>query len=290
MDMSAALSHRGALVAAASGSYAAVAVAFVLLERPGLGIGHFFYLPVALLALAGGTLGGAAAGALATTLYAVGMFLNPEMPVEDIVTLSTAIRCITFVASGALVGAFAAAHRELIERLSETSQRDFLTGLMNTRAFEAEIQRRCTIGSRFTLILGDLDGLKSVNDNRGHAEGNALLRRVARALRDATEEGDFVARVGGDEFAVLAAQPTTDGAAELCKRLEAIVGREGIGMSFGWAVHPVDGGTAIALYRRADERLYSSKETRRSRAEIRALLPRRIVSPLREVKSAGDQA
>jgi diguanylate cyclase (GGDEF)-like protein len=278
------MSHRGALAVAAALAYATVTVAFVMLEQPGLGIGHFFYLPVALLALAGGTLGGAAAGALATTLYAVGMFLNPAMPVEEIVTTSTAIRCITYVASGALVGAFAATHRDLVERLSETSQRDFLTGLMNTRAFEAEIQRRCTAGSRFALVLGDLDGLKTVNDNRGHAEGNALLRRVARTLNEATEGVDFVARVGGDEFAILSMAGTTDEAAELCRRLEALVEREGLGMSFGWSVHPVDGGTAIALYRRADERLYSAKETRRSRAEIRALLPRRIVAPLREAQ------
>lgn len=282
--MSAALSHRGALVVAAALAYATVTVGFVTLEQPGLGIAHFFYLPVALLALAGGTLGGAAAGALATALYGVGMFLNPAMPVEEIVTASTAIRCVTYVASGALIGSFAATHRDLVVRLSETSQRDFLTGLMNTRAFEAEIQRRCAAGSRFSLVLGDLDGLKAVNDNRGHAEGNALLRRVARALVDATERSDFVARVGGDEFAIIAAAATTDEAGGLCRRLESIVEREGLRMSFGWAVHPVDGGTAIALYRRADERLYSAKETRRSRAEIRALLPRRVTTPLREAQ------
>lgn len=274
--MSAALSHRGALVAAAASAYVVVGLGFGTLEMPGLGIGHFFYLPIALAALATGTLGGAVAGVIATILYATGTFVNPTMPDENVLTLPMGIRCLTYVSSGALIGSFAAVHRDLVERLSELAERDFLTGLLNTRAFEAELQRRCAGARRFTLLLGDLDGLKLINDGRGHAEGNAMLRRVARMLSDAVGAGDLVARVGGDEFAVITGGGTSDEAVALSRRLEQQLEEANLFMSFGWAVHPTDGGTAIALYRRADERLYSAKETRRSRAELRALLPRRL--------------
>jgi diguanylate cyclase (GGDEF)-like protein len=273
--MSAALSHRGAVIAAAVAAYVAVTAGLVYVEVPGLGIGHFLYIPIALLALATGTLGGAAAGSLATGIYVAALFLNPALPVSEIITASTGIRCLTYVSGGALIGAFAAAHRELAARLSELAERDFLTGLLNTRAFEAELSRRSAGARGFALLLGDVDGLKTVNDQRGHAEGNALLRRAARVLAEAIREGDLVARVGGDEFAVISAVRTTDEAEALCRRLEEEVEQQGLPMSFGWALHPIDGGTAIALYRRADERLYSAKAARRSRVHITALLPRR---------------
>ena len=273
--MSAALSHRGALIASAAAAYVAVAAGVVFVEVPGLGLGHFLYLPIALLALATGTLGGAAAGSLATGIYVVALFLNPLLPISEIVTASTGIRCLTYVSGGALIGAFAGTHRELVARLSELAERDFLTGLLNTRAFETELDRRSACPRGFALLLGDVDGLEAVNDLRGHAEGNALLRRAARALAEAIRPEDLLARVGGDEFGVISTVRTTDEAAALCRRLEEEVEGHGLSMSFGWALHPIDGGTAIALYRRADERLYSVKEARRSRAQIKALLPRR---------------
>lgn len=272
--VSAALSHRGALVAAAVLGYAGVAVAYVLLEVPGLGIGHVYYLPIALAALATGPLLGAVAGVVATALYVVGVVLHPELPTSDVLTVSTAIRGITYVLSGALIGSFAAAHRQLAERLGELAERDFLTGLLNARAFESELHRRCAQPLRFALLLGDLDDLKEVNDREGHAEGNAVLRRVAAGLTGSVRDDDVVARVGGDEFAVLSRVASADEAAELCRRLESTLEAEGLSVSLGWALHPADGGSAVALYRRADERLYSSKAARKSRQKVTALLRR----------------
>lgn len=272
--MSAALSHRGALFLAALVTYAGVAAAFVTLEVPGLGIAHLLYIPIALCALASGPLVGAVAGVLATAAYAVGVAMNPDLPTADILTASTAIRCVTYVASGALIGSFASTNRELVGQLSELAERDFLTGLLNARAFEAELHRRCAGALRFAVLLGDLDGLKEINDREGHAEGNALLRRAAASLRECVPIGDIVARVGGDEFGLLTDVSGADEAAELCRRLEGTLEADGLAISFGWAVHPADGGGAIALYRRADERLYSSKAARKSREKVRALLRR----------------
>lgn len=272
--MSAALSHRRLLVGAGVVAYVSVFAAFVYLEEPGLGIGHLYYLPIALVALASGPLYGASAGLLATALWAAGVLLTPRIPVAEVLTVSTVIRGVTFTASGLLIGAFAATNRQLITRLSELAQRDFLTGVLNARAFEAELQRRCAGTRRFAVLLGDVDGLKLVNDTRGHAEGNRLLQSVARLIRETVRDHDVVARVGGDEFALLTDASTEAEAVALGRRLQDELDGEGLSMSIGWALYPEEAESSIALFRRADERLYASKTARRPRPEALALLRR----------------
>lgn len=264
--------YRPWLIASSILLFAAVTVAFVWLEVPGLGIGHFYLLAIALLALAGDWRVGIFAGALATGLYAAGVLLNPAMPSGEVFTVSAVIRGFTWISAGALLGVFAAQKRNLVSRLADLAERDFLTGLFNLRAFEESLSARCAQRRSFTLLLGDLDGLKAVNDQLGHAEGNALLRRTADALTAAVREGDEIARVGGDEFAVLAAAGSPAEAEGLRRRLEEVLERDGLRVSFGWALHPIDGSSPIALYRRADERLYSSKAARKSREHVAALL------------------
>ena len=143
---------------------------------------------------------------------------------------------------------------------------DFLTGLPNAGAFEAAIARRLEAMSPFALLLGDMDGLKQINDSQGHAEGNDALRRLALMLGSALRPEDEIARVRGDEFAVLTVFARTDEAAALAARLEAVLARQGSPMTFGWAVYPADGENALSLYRAADERLYPRKLVRGDRA------------------------
>jgi diguanylate cyclase (GGDEF)-like protein len=270
--MEAALSHRGAVVTAAFVAYAAIAGAYVVLEVPGLGIGHLFYLPIALIALASGALLGAGAGALATLLYVVCVLVNHRIPSADVLTASTAIRGVTYISSGALIGAFASRDRALVERLRELADRDFLTGLLNNRSFEAALHRRCSGARRFAILLADLDGLKATNDRDGHAAGNALLRTAAAGLEAEVRAGEEVARIGGDEFGVLTDLVTPEDAAAMAARIEATLADRGVAVSVGWALFPVDGGTSISLYRRADERLYASKSARKAHQEVVALL------------------
>ena len=270
--MDAALSHRGALVSAALAAYAAIAVAYVAFEVPGLGIGHLFYLPIALVALASGALVGAGAGLAATALFVGCVILNHRIPSADVLTVSTAIRAVTYISSGALIGAFASRNRALVERLRGLADRDFLTGLLNARAFDAALVRRCSGANRFAVLLADFDGLKATNDRDGHAAGNALLRSGAKALETMLREGDELARVGGDEFAILASLGAPESAEALARRVEDELQRHGIGISVGWALFPVDGSTSITLYRRADERLYASKSARKARNEVVSLL------------------
>jgi diguanylate cyclase (GGDEF)-like protein len=270
--MPAAVSHRPLFVAAAFAAFAAVTASLIFVEVPGLGLGHCYYLPIALTALSSNLLMGALGGTMATSLYAVAVIVNPTIPSTDVLTISTGIRGVTFIATGALIGWVAQGKRDLLEQLSAAAERDFLTGLLNVRSFETSLVRRCASGRRFTLVLGDMDGLKAVNDRDGHAAGNQLLSRFGVALRETVRSDDEVARVGGDEFAVLTGPLSVDEAVAFARRLEADLGAQGLNASFGWAVYPADGGTSTAVYRRADERLYTSKRTRHARGELLPLV------------------
>jgi hypothetical protein len=98
--MSAASVHRRLLFATALCLYAIVFAAFWLFEVPGLGVAHFFYIPVALLALAGGTWIGLVGGGLATALYALAIFVTPRVPSGDVLTYATVIRFVNYTCCG----------------------------------------------------------------------------------------------------------------------------------------------------------------------------------------------
>lgn len=260
--MPAALSGRHLVLAASGISYALVVVAFLLYERPGLGIAHFFYLSIATTALVTGPRIGAAAGVGATGLYVGVLLVNPSIPSAEVLTASTAIRFVTFVSIGFVIGWVSRRNRLMLEELTILAERDLLTGLPNTRAFEAAITKRLEDGRPFALLLADMDALKDLNHEAGPSAGNEALRRVADRLSNSLSPEDQVARVGSDEFAVLASCQTLDEASELSARLEWILSSQGTKATFGWAVHPQEGENALAVYRAASERLYARKVMR----------------------------
>jgi diguanylate cyclase (GGDEF)-like protein len=261
--MSAATSHRRLLLAGAAIVFSSVFVAFRLWERPGLGLGHFYYLAIACAALGAGPLVGACSGLVASGLYALGVLLDPAVPAASILTAGTFVRLITYSAIGALVGAYARSNHSLVERLHVAAERDFLTNLLNARAFEAALERRLEARHPFVLVLGDMDGLKRVNDEHGHAAGNDALRELADGLVHQARLEDEVARVGGDEFAVLASCTGEADARALVRRIEEGLAAQELEASFGCAVYPDDGTTALSLFRAADARLYDRKLLRR---------------------------
>jgi diguanylate cyclase (GGDEF)-like protein len=256
--MPAATTQRRLLFAIAIVCYAIVFTSFVLFEVPGLGLGHFFYIPVALLALACGTQIGFLGGTLATALYALAIVMTPRVPTGGVLTFATAIRFVTFTSCGALVGWFANEHRRHVEQLRNLAERDFLTGILNTRVFDEALVQRCTSGRPFVLLLGDMDNLKALNDTHGHTAGNTELRRLADALGEAIRAGDELARVGGDEFAILTDAGVAD-AAGLAKSLHDRLEAHQLHMTFGWAALPEDGVAPLELFRKADDRLYAAK-------------------------------
>ena len=184
------------MILSAIALYMGIFVGFVIFEVPGLGIGHFYYVAVAMVALAGGTWAGIGGGLLAAGLYVLSIALTPRVPTHDAMTMGTIIRTVTYCSCGALIGWFADQHRDHVRQLRELAERDFLTGLLNTRAFDESLARRCASDEPFVLVLGDIDDLKTVNDTHGHAEGNRVLRQVAEAFAAAVGHGDELARVG----------------------------------------------------------------------------------------------
>lgn len=243
-------------MATAAVIYAVVFVAFLLLEHPGLGLGHFYYLAIALVALGLGPFWGAAAGGIAATLYAAGVLVSSAMPATELFTLSTPIRLVNYVAIGTLLGWFATHYRDANAKLQILAQRDLVTGLPNTRAFEIAIDRRLEAGRPFALLVGDLDSLRFDKDP-DHA-----LRQASEALSGALGPDADVARVGGDEFAVLTPCDSVEDAAQLAAWLERNLCESGSLVTFGWSAYPREGENALTLYRAAHERLYARRVLR----------------------------
>ncbi len=244
---------RHALLTSAAGSAAAVYGAFLFYEQPGLGIGHFYYLSILLAALATGPWLGAFAGAGATGLYATGVVLNPAISSSEVLSASTAIRLVTFVAVGAVTGYFAKASRRATAELKVLAERDAVTGLPNTRAFERAIGERLAARHAFVLLVGALEA------DAAPAETSSLVNSVAELLIRALEPEDDLARIGHQEFVVLAPLPRAEDARRLAAHLERALEGSGVAVTFGWATFPQDGDNALSLYRAADERLYARR-------------------------------
>jgi diguanylate cyclase (GGDEF)-like protein len=262
--------HRRLLLVSAASLYGLVFASLLVFEVPGLGLGHFFYVPVALLALSLGLRGGVAGGLLATSLYVLAIVVTPRLPTRDVLTFATAIRLVTYTTVGAVIGWYADQHRTHMERLRELAERDFLTGLLNARIFDEALARRCAGDEPFALVLADMDDLKQVNDAHGHVEGNRAIRRVGELLAAHVPAGTDVARVGGDEFALLIEGSVHDAQA-LCGELRRTLSRSGLDLSFGWAARPDDGESSLELFRKADDRLYGAKLLGRNRRAVTAL-------------------
>jgi len=243
----------------------------VAFEQPGVGIGHFFYIAIALAALALGPVGGAGAGLLATILFAAATMLNHALPTRDLITVSSPIRLVTFVLIGGLLGWFAAGHRTALGELRVLAERDWVTGLPNTRAFEKAVDRRLSSEQPFALLLGDVDGFRIVNED-GHAAGDEVLRKIGAELVRLVGIDDEVARIGGDEFAIVSSCRTLDEAGRLAAHLQRALGDDGVKLTFGWSASPQEGTNALSLYRAADERLYARRLLRDRRPrELHAL-------------------
>ncbi|WP_010219402.1 putative bifunctional diguanylate cyclase/phosphodiesterase [Sphingomonas sp. PAMC 26621] len=157
-------------------------------------------------------------------------------------------------------------------RNAELAERDALTGLANRKVLRERLDERLASAARSgqatAILYVDLDRFKAVNDSLGHPVGDGLLRKVAERFKSALREGDLVARIGGDEFAVIQADaPQPAAATALATRLVDLISRayavEGhvlnIGASIGIAIAPHDGTGSDDLLKNADLALYRAK-------------------------------
>jgi diguanylate cyclase (GGDEF)-like protein len=142
---------------------------------------------------------------------------------------------------------------------------DPLTGIANRRAFDHALTLAEEIEETYALVLFDLDDFKSINDEHGHPTGDIVLRGVAHAAQRAVRKGDCLARIGGDEFAVIAPGAGHAGAERLADALadeiQATSMPDGIdaGVTFARAVSPADGDSGDSLLSCADQRLLAHK-------------------------------
>ena len=159
----------------------------------------------------------------------------------------------------------------LIARLYDAARTDPLTKLSNRHGFrellDLELERARRAETKMTVVLGDLDHFKEVNDRLGAQVGDGALQRVARLLEARVRQIDGVARVGGEEFALILPDTDRHDALVPVERLRSELREEfardtvPITISFGVGSYPLDGETAGSLLRAADEALLAAKES-----------------------------
>jgi len=187
------------------------------------------------------------------------------------------------------------------QQAESSATTDYLTGLPNARSLFLQLDRelaRCKRdGTPLIVMVGDMDGFKQINDRFGHLEGNRVLRLFAQALKDSCREYDYVARMGGDEFVVVAPGLPADVAAKKAEQLRALAKQAGIevcaedilSLSVGQAVYPDDGQDAEELLAEADRRMYMEKQQQPSRKNRRlhARLKCRVMIEMHPDSGAG---
>jgi diguanylate cyclase (GGDEF)-like protein len=234
------------------------------------GGGEAFWLsvPAALFAACGCT---TRRGVALATVTTIGAGAAPAVAVRALHPLPPPALALLVPAASAIV---LRGIQERLERerdlLRSTAHRDPLTGAENRRSLieriEYEIACHTRSGASFALVMLDIDGFKPLNDRFGHPAGDELLCDLVTALRRSLRAQDTVARIGGDEFCVLAPETDRTGALALVRRIDGAVASVTVGMqslraSVGVALFPEDGGSTHALVYAADQRLLGAKRT-----------------------------
>lgn len=162
--------------------------------------------------------------------------------------------------------------KRMEERIHHLAYHDILTDLPNRALFYDRLQQAILIGQRerrpLVLLLMDLNRFKEVNDTFGHHYGDLLLQQIGPRMRRCLRESDTIARVGGDEFAILLPNTRLEGAGLTARKIlkafkapfvlkEATVE---VGVSIGIAIYPDHGGECDGLFQRADKAMYAAKQ------------------------------
>ena len=250
--------------------------AFLLVGRPDLALMNPVAFPVYFLALAATSMrldhrACAVAGGLAVLQY--GAIVGIGAAAGGLTELEIGTQGVRIVLLGTM-GVLGTLVNLRMQKPHVLSANDGLTGLLNRRAFEdrwnGEVARVRRHGRPISIAAIDIDYFKQFNDTHGHAAGDTALRSVARVIQNRVRGGDFVARIGGEEFVV--ALPETNSAAALtvAEGLRRAVGENPIAIpgsrtpahvtiSIGVASWPEHGAEVTRLLERADDYLYEAK-------------------------------
>jgi diguanylate cyclase (GGDEF)-like protein len=202
------------------------------------------------------------------TLFGTLCAIDPAPKPPDIVREEPLVQLLASLLGSILASDLQAdQQRRRAERAETEAMVDELSQVGSRRAWERIVEAEETRCSRYghpaSVIVIDLDKLKEVNDDRGHAAGDEMLRSAARAICAGVREADFVARTGGDEFAVLAVNAHLFEAEKVSDRIKAALAAENIEASIGLAARVPSSGLAGAWHA-ADLRMYHAKKQRHS--------------------------
>lgn len=206
-------------------------------------------------------------GALLGTLCAVDATVQDEFTPEQKYLVSALTRTMSTLISDYLK----LEHARVVEaQLRYRAETDPLTGLSNRHAWEnalaAEEGALGELGENAMVMMIDLDGLKVANDTKGHAEGDKYLLKAAAVLKEQLRDADVLARIGGDEFAVLIRGITKEQGLAVFSRVSNAIEAAGVQASIGHAMRLTQG-TLDEAFRIADVRMYENK-TRRKRDSL----------------------
>lgn len=208
---------------------------------------------------------------LAAAAYMAPGLLAGDAPDGELSSVTIAIPACMLV--GEAIARTVGRLRRTEEELSRLALGDDLTGLANRRAFMTVSEQLLRVAERagetVLLVYADLDGMKSVNDRRGHAAGDEALRQAAQLLRETFRKADLVARIGGDEFCVLLSGRAAEAKVSIDRLRDAVSARSPglppVRLSLGVA-EGSPGCTIEDLIRQADAAMYADKALRNSRS------------------------
>jgi diguanylate cyclase (GGDEF)-like protein/putative nucleotidyltransferase with HDIG domain len=159
---------------------------------------------------------------------------------------------------------------DLRTRIADSNRTDPLTGLLNRRAFEEllerELERAARAGRPISVIVGDVDGFRAINEAHGHAAGDTALQAIAHNALKWKRRIDLAARIGGEEFALLLPETDERGAFIVAERLRRATHRSfvdsgpGVTFSFGVATAPAHAADVVGLLRAADSATAAAKD------------------------------